>query len=184
MKATSRPARSGSTAEIVVLESGHRATAPASALTPAQVKFERILVPIDFSEHSLKAFRTALEFAQQFDAELILVHVIEQFIYPGDWTYPPVATSDFAAEKRTEIAAHLKALAAGSHLRTTEIVRIGRAWQEIVEIAKEYKPDLLIVATHGYTGLRHVLLGSVAEKVVRHAPCPVLTVRAEERAFL
>ena len=183
MKATSSPSRSDSTAEIVVHEKGHRATAPASALTPAQVKFERILVPIDFSEHSLKALRAAMDFARQFDAELILVHIIEQFIYPGDWTYPPVAMSDFAAEKRGEIAAQLKALASGTQLQTTEIVRVGRAWHEIVEIAKEYKPDLLIVATHGYTGLRHVLLGSVAEKIVRHASCPVLTVRAEERAF-
>ena len=150
---------------------------------PPELKFERILVPVDFSEHSLKAFRKALEFGRAFGAELILVHIVEQIIYPGDWSYAPLAMSDFAAERREVVAAKLKALSAGSGIRATEIVRLGRAWQEIVEIAKERRADLVIVATHGYTGLRHVLMGSVAEKIVRHAPCAVLTVRADEKDF-
>ena len=62
----------------------------------------------------------------------------------------------------------------------TPIVRFGRAWQEIIEVAREQKCDMIIMATHGYTGLRHVLLGSVAEKIVRHSPCPVLTVRPDD----
>jgi universal stress protein A len=184
MKAIPTPARSGSAAEIVVHEHGHFASAPASALAPSQLKFDRILVPIDFSEHSLKAFRSAIDFARQFDAELILVHVVEQIIYPGDWMYPPVALSDFAGEKQTEVTARLRALASGARVRTREFARLGRAWHEIVEIAKETKANLVIIATHGYTGLRHALLGSVAEKVVRHAPCPVLTIRAEDDEFI
>ena len=183
MKTISHSTPGDSFAEIVVHEKGHRASAPASALVPAELTFERIVVPVDFSEHSLKAFRKALAFARQFSAELILVHIVEQIIYPGDWMYPPIAMSDIAAEKREEIARKLKALAAGSGVKTREIVRLGRAWQEIVEIAKERKADLVIVATHGYTGLRHVLMGSVAEKVVRHAPCPVFTVRADDADF-
>ena len=153
------------------------------AAAPPELKFERILVPVDFSEHSLKAFAKALEFGRAFGAELILVHIVEQIIYPGDWSYAPLAMSDFAAERREAVAARLKTLSAGSGVRTSEIVRLGRAWQEVVEIAKERRADLVIVATHGYTGLRHVLLGSVAEKIVRHAPCPVLTVRADENDF-
>lgn len=147
------------------------------------LQFRRILVPLDFSEHSLKAFNKGLAFAHQFKAELVLVHIVEQIIYPGDWMYPPIAMSDMAAEKRGEIAQKLKALAAGSGVKTREFVRLGRAWQEIVEIAKETEADLVVVATHGYTGLRHVLLGSVAEKIVRHAPCPVFTVRADDADF-
>ena len=150
---------------------------------PSELKFERILVPVDFSEHSMKALHKALEFGRAFGAELILVHIVEQIIYPGDWSYAPLAMSDFAAERREIVAAKLKALAADSGVRATEIVRLGRAWQEIVEIAKERRADLVVVATHGYTGLRHVLMGSVAEKIVRHAPCAVLTVRADEKDF-
>ena len=64
--------------------------------------------------------------------------------------------------------------------KVTPIVRFGRAWQEIIEVAREQKCDMIIMATHGYTGLRHALVGSVAEKIVRHAPCPVLTVRPDD----
>jgi nucleotide-binding universal stress UspA family protein len=98
--------------------------------------------------------------------------------------YPPVALSDFAEEKRADIATRLRALATGAGVRATEIVRLGRAWHEIVQIAREEKVDMLVIATHGYTGLRHALLGSVAEKVVRHASCPVLIVRPDENAFV
>ena len=170
---------------IVTDEAGHqKASAPASQMTPAQFHIGRILVPIDFSEHSNKALRYALAFAKQFDAEVTLVHIVEQMVYPGDWMYPPMAVTDFAAEKREEMVARLQALDAGSGVKTQHIVRLGRAWQEIIEIAEEMKCDMLILATHGYTGLKHALLGSVAEKIVRHAPCPVLTVRPEERDFL
>jgi nucleotide-binding universal stress UspA family protein len=64
------------------------------------------------------------------------------------------------------------------------MVRIGSAWQEITEIARDRDIDLIIIGTHGYTGLKHLVLGSTAEKVVRHAPCPVLTVREKEHEFV
>jgi nucleotide-binding universal stress UspA family protein len=153
-------------------------------MAPLQFQISRILVPVDFSEHSHKALRYALAFAAQFDAEVSLVHIVEQMVYPGDWMYPPLAVSDFATEKREQITERLRALSSGSGVKTKQIVRLGRAWQEVIEIAREQKCDLIILATHGYTGLKHVLLGSVAEKIVRHAPCPVLTVRPEERDFL
>lgn len=161
-------------------------TGPGSAPTQSLRKFSigRILVPVDFSEHSHKALRYALAFATQFNAEVTLVHIVEQMVYPGDWMYPPLATTDFAAEKREEVLARMRALDAGSGVKTQHVVRLGRAWQEVIEIAKETKSDLIILATHGYTGLKHALLGSVAEKIVRHAPCPVLSVRPDERDFL
>ena len=151
--------------------------------TAAPLKIKRILVPVDFSVHSIKALETALSLAQTFDADITLVHIVEQIIYPGDWMYPPIAMTDFASEQREQISAKLKALAKDSNARTHEVVRLGRAWQEVVEVAKERKADLIVLATHGYTGLRHVLLGSVAEKILRHAPCPVLSIRAEEEDF-
>ncbi len=173
-----------SDARIVVTAGGHQASAPATPLAPKIVKLGRILVPLDFSEHSLKALHYAQALAAQFGAELLVVNIVEQVVYPGDWSYLPVAVSDFAAEKRQEILEKLTTLTANSAEKVTPMVRLGRAWQEIVQIAEEQKADLIVIATHGYTGLKHALLGSVAEKVVRHAPCPVLTVRPDERDFL
>ena len=157
---------------------------PAGALAPLQFKIQRILVPVDFSDHSQKALRYALGFAAQFGAEITLVHIVEQMVYPGDWMYPPLAATDFAAEKREQVIQKLRDLTRGTDIKAGHVVRLGRAWQEVAEIAKEKKSDLIILATHGYTGLKHVLLGSVAEKIVRHAPCPVLTVRPDERDFI
>jgi universal stress protein A len=139
------------------------------------LQISRILVPIDFSEHSVAALRYARGIAKQFGAQLALAHIVEQLVYPGDWIYPPMATSEFAVEKREKVIAKLRELAGDDSVEL--IVRPGRAWHEVVEIANEQKCDLIVLSTHGYTGLKHALLGSVAEKIVRHANCPVLTVR-------
>lgn len=160
------------------------ASAPAAAKAPVRLHIGKILVPVDFSEHSRKAVRYAFAFARQFDAEVTLVHIIEQIVYPGDWMYPPITMTDFAVEKSDEIMKRLRLLDTGSGVKIGHVVRPGRAWKEVTEIAREEKSDLIILATHGYTGLKHVLLGSVAEKIVRHAPCPVLSVRADERDLL
>ena len=185
MKPKKTPSSSSAAKLIVTDKKGHKiASAPAGAMAPMQFQIKRILVPMDFSEHSQKALRYALAFAAQFVAEVTLVHIVEQMVYPGDWMYPPLAVTDFATEKREQVLARLRALDHGSGVKTQHVVRLGRAWQEVIEIAREMKSDMIILATHGYTGLKHVLLGSVAEKIVRHAPCPVLSVRPEERDFL
>jgi nucleotide-binding universal stress UspA family protein len=137
------------------------------------------LVPIDFSKPSLKALDQAVTFARQFKARLTLLHVVE-----------PIATPDFAssfplaididrmldgAKSRLKELAEAPAIPPGTV--KTSVVRYGRSFHEIAEVARESKTDLIIIATHGYTGLRHMLLGSTAERVVRHAPCPVLVLR-------
>ena len=170
--------------KVIISEKGHKATVPAAALAPLQFKIGAILVPVDFSECGQTAVRYALGMASQFQATVTLVHVVEQIIYPGDWMYPPLAMSDFASEKRGEVQQKMESLVHEPRAKVNYVVRVGRAWQEVTELAKEIQADLLVIATHGYTGLKHVLLGSVAEKIVRHAPCPVLTVRPEERDFL
>ena len=185
MKPTKSSKASSGAKLIVTDKAGHRtASAPAEYMAPLQFHIGKILVPVDFSEHSQKALRYALAFATQFGAEVILAHIVEQMVYPGDWMYPPLAVTDFAEEKREQVIERLRALDAGSGVKTQHVVRLGRAWQEVIEIAREQKADLIILATHGYTGLKHALLGSVAEKIMRHAPCPVLSVRPEERDFL
>ena len=179
------PAKSNEGAsKVVISEKGHKATVPAAVLAPLQFKIGNILVPVDFSECGQTAVRYALGMASQFEAVVTLIHVVEQIIYPGDWMYPPLAMSDFAAEKREVVLRKMESLVHEPRANVKYVVRVGRAWQEVTELAKEMSADLLVIATHGYTGLKHVLLGSVAEKIIRHAPCPVLTVRPEERDFL
>ena len=160
-----------------------RKAASGEVLAKSMVAFRRILVPVDFSEPSLKALPYALSLAKQFKADVFLVHIVEQIVYPGDWMIPPFPTGDFANESREQLIEKLRNTCKDESGKFTPVVRFGRAWQEIVEIAREHECDMIVMATHGYTGLKHVLLGSVAEKIVRHAPCPVLTVRPEDAEF-
>jgi len=146
---------------------------------------QNILVPLDFSPCSKKALAYALPFARQLGATITLAHVLQ--IAPVNGI--EFAELDFAAiEARARKACEeeLQTLAE-EKIREGFDVRMqmgsGRAWAEIVEIAKKQKTDLIIISTHGHTGLKHVLLGSTAENVVRHAPCPVLVVREREREF-
>jgi len=143
----------------------------------------KIAVPVDFSRHSLEALEYAIEFAKPLGAEIILLHVVEPVAYatPAD-LYAGMATQlgSLLAEQRRSARGQLEAIAEeygdrGVSLRTQ--MRDGVAYREIVEAAKRLRADLIIQATHGRTGLAHVLMGSVAERVIRTAECPVLTIR-------
>jgi universal stress protein A len=151
-------------------------------VVPHRLKLARILVPIDFSEHSRKALGYAFGLALQFGAEVTLVHVVEPIVYPTEWMFPLM--TDDSAETRKFLLEQLKALTTKYAGATKAIVRSGLAWQEVVATAKKQKTDLIVIGTHGYSGVRHALLGSVAERVVRHAPCPIFIVRPDERDFL
>ncbi len=142
---------------------------------------ERILVPLDFSESSVEALHFALPFARETGARLDLLHVIESipaaFGPPGELGYPPPPPEK---EAQRAAAARLEQLAAAEvrrpvHAKT--LVKEGTPAQVIKETAADLRSDLLILSTHGHTGLKRFFLGSTAEKVVRRAPCPVLTVR-------
>lgn len=157
-----------------------RGKAPAVALAPLpplRQAVKKILIPVDFSKQSKRVVRYALALAAQFGAEVTLAHVIEYVIYAGDVIAPPFIAQEYATEREGQVRRELAPLAATYQGKIKQVVRTGRVWQEIVKLAEEEKSGLIIIATHGYTGLQHVLLGSVAEKVVRHAPCPVLVVR-------
>jgi len=164
------------------------ATAPkpvASGLTNARVHPKTILVPHDFSKPADKALEYAKAFGRQFGAQLVLIHVLEPMVLPAELGYgfvPPPEDALPMEALREKLASVAKSI--GSEVKCTSEVRIGRPWSEVVAAAKELSADLLIVATHGRTGLQHALLGSVAEKIVRHAECPVLVVRNEERDFV
>src|SRR5882762_7112487 len=145
------------------------------------IAIRRILVPTDFSENSTRAVRFAAELAEKFQAEIVLLHVVQDLalVLPDAVMPTPVATpnlDDMISAAKTGIANLVTSLNL-AHLNPKAEVRVGSPATEIVSAAGDLKADLLCVSTHGRTGLAHFLLGSVAEKIVRHAPCPVLTVR-------
>jgi nucleotide-binding universal stress UspA family protein len=154
---------------------------------PTGIALKCILVPIDFSPLSKKALQYALRFAEEFRAGLTLLHVIEPDVPPafdGLMIAPPISPGG----NRTKCANRLKVLASSMAIRATNYVqstvRTGLAAYEIVEAAKEFDIDLIVIATHGYTGWKHLAIGSTAERVVRAAPCPVLVVREKEHEFV
>ena len=151
------------------------------------IALKRILVPLDFSPLSKKALQYALRFAEEFRAGLTLLHVIEPDVPPacdGLMIAPPISPNG----NRTRCANRLKVLASSMAICATNYVqstvRTGLAAYEIVEAAKEFEVDLIVIATHGYTGWKHFAIGSTAERVVRAAPCPVLVVREKEHEFV
>jgi len=156
-------------------------------LVPATMKLKSILVPTDFSSSAGKALHYALSFAEQFGATITLLHVVEPAVYPTELGYIPVEIDALYKTMNTSARERLAKFATEQvppPFRASTLVRVGTPYHEITTAAKELGVDLIVIATHGYTGLKHVLLGSTAERVVRHAPCPVLTVRERERDFV
>jgi universal stress protein A len=139
-----------------------------------------ILAPTDFSDYSKKALSDALELAQTFGAKLSLLHVIEPPPYPIEGFVPPTMGADLLGDLERQASTELAQLLPDAQEATIEVTRavaIGAPSQKIVETAEAEHVDLIVMATHGRTGLSHLLIGSVAERVVRTAPCPVLTIR-------
>ena len=143
-----------------------------------RTKFREILATTDFSDESLAGVRYAVALAEKLGATVALLHVIEP---PSQMTgMEAVPITCDAADLSTLARAQLKKLAqraSDSDLRLTTCLRTGIPFHEITAAARERAADLIVIATHGYTGTKRVLLGSTAERVVRHAPCPVLSVR-------
>lgn len=141
---------------------------------------ERILVPIDFSGSSETALAAARDLAIQWTASLDLLHVIEETVMPAFYAAGVTSLLQLDPEIRTRCEAEMQrrlAQLADTSLAVATHVREGKAAREIVAFAEETGTDLIVLATAARSGLERLLLGSVAEKVVRLAPCPVLVVR-------
>jgi universal stress protein A len=154
---------------------------------PTGIRLKRILVPIDFSPLSKKALRYALRFAEEFEAKLILIHVIEPEVplaFEGFMIAPRTVRNGNHAKSANRLRELASSMAVPGTNRVESTVRTGLAAYEIVEVAKESDVDLIVIATHGYTGWKHFAIGSTAERVVRAAPCPVLVVREREHEFV
>jgi universal stress protein A len=151
------------------------------------IALKRILLPTDFSESARHACSYALSFAADFKAELLLVHVVEDIAvsYASDLFPVPMAQvfGELSGYARSELA-KLAALARERSVAVREIVAQGRPSVEIVRIAREETVDLIVLGTHGKGVLDQALFGSTTERVVRHAPCPVLTTRVSEHEFV
>jgi nucleotide-binding universal stress UspA family protein len=144
------------------------------------MEIHRILAPTDFSDLSKQGLKSALELAQSFGAKLLLLHVVEPPPYPVEGIVPThlgATLLDDLERQASQEFAKMLADTQGSAVDVERRVVVGIPYRKIVEVAEEEKADLLVVTTHGRTGLVHLVMGSVAEKIVRTAPCPVLTIR-------
>lgn len=141
----------------------------------------KILVPTDFSEHSTLALTYAVDLAKRYEASLTLLHVYPVVNYAaaeGFALYTPEQLAKLTTQLTTQLrACEAQAREAGAQ-QIASTMEQGDAYQEILEHAPNY--DLIVMGTHGRTGLKHALMGSVAEKIVRTSPCPVLTVRSHK----
>ena len=153
---------------------------------PSAVKrllINRILVPLDFSKHSLEALHSAAPWLQSFGAELHLVYVSAPEVPVAGLAAMPIILSENESSVRLNAEMMRTASKSIPTLQRSKVHLLqGQPYQEICKVARELKVDLIVIATRGQTGLKHLLLGSTAERVVRHSPCPVLVVRPRRRS--
>ena len=148
---------------------------------------KKILVPIDFSIHSKTALKYALKIAPTYNAKLQLLHVVEESIHPAFYASGINSIFEINSQLKSrskEVIREMLDSVGGKEVETDIFVVEGRASSEIIKFAEEKSSDLIIISTHGLTGIEHLLLGSVTEKVVRMAKCPVLTVKVFGKSLL
>ena len=147
-------------------------------------KLDKILVPTDFSEHSTKAVRYGADLAATFGAELHLFHAVE--IVATAYVEGPYLSPDNEAEVVATATRQLEqvSIESATDLKVVRKVVQGHPFVEIVRYAKENAIDMIVIGTHGRGAIAHMLLGSVAERVVRKAPCPVMVVRDAAHGFV
>lgn len=178
---------SGSVAENVVRNANCpvmtvRACKESAEVTP----YFDILVPIDFSPYSQKALRYGRTLAHAFEANLHLLHVLDQPIHPAHYGLGDDLLIRLNPEVQHRSQEEMERLVSqlGAEVRCQTHLCEGRAYNEIVRFVQEEECDLVVMGTHGLSGLEHFLLGGTTEKVMRHASCPVLAVKLKERDFV
>jgi nucleotide-binding universal stress UspA family protein len=142
-----------------------------------------LLVPVDFEDASERALETAADLAATFGAKILVVHAYELPFYPYPGGAAPTAATDLPKAIRDAATVGLDTLVRRTKERTPNvegILRMGPPADEILACAREHQADLIVMGTHGRSGLRHALLGSVAEKVVRRSEIPVWTARGKK----
>lgn len=153
-------------------------TVPPPAVRAMQAPFKRLLCPVDFSDWSLAALRFALSLAQESDARLTILHVLP---LPGDQAYEPLDTPEFRLRCEDQARRRLDALVADEARQFCEPVTKliwGAPYRRILEVADEEVTDVIVMGVHGRGIVDRLLVGSTTNEIVRHATCPVLTLRA------
>ena len=153
------------------------------------IQLDKILVPTDFSDFSKPAVEYACAIAARFGSELHLLHVVPDpaMLVPEAAAFSVESMQAQAQSMAKDAAAQLEKLPGDGWDNGKAIireVRVGTAFLEIIEYAKDQDVDLIVIGTHGRSALMHILMGSVAERVVRKSPCPVLTVKPEGHQFV
>ena len=151
------------------------------------IRLQRILLPTDFSTYSAAATKYACEMAARFDSELHILHTLEHHLTSTPGFAAGLALPTYIDESRADAEKRLAGVLDSKWSAGRKVIQSvvkGSPKQEIVRYAGKANIDLIVLSTHGRTGLSHVMLGSVAETVVRTAPCPVLTVRPEGHHFV
>jgi nucleotide-binding universal stress UspA family protein len=144
------------------------------------MNIQRILAPTDLSELSKQGLQTALGLAETFGAKLLLLHVVEPPPYQVEGLLPSQLGTTLLDDLERQASKELAQMLSDKHGSQVEVMQrvvVGIPYRKIVEVAEEEKSDLIVMTTHGRTGLSHLVMGSVAEKIVRTASCPVLTLR-------
>jgi universal stress protein A len=141
--------------------------------------FRRVLIALDDSAAAAHAVDVGIDLASSLRAEVALVHVIDpSFASARETGISPAALLADADREARQLLAEFRARLAPLPVPALEFIRTGKPGHEMIKVANEWPADLIVIASHGRTGVSRLLLGSVAEAVVRHAPCPVLVVRA------
>lgn len=151
------------------------------------IKISRILVPTDFSELANLAIDYGAAIANQFQSELHVLNVVDDyFVLTGEGQLVLPDRNEYLRGLKAASERELATLPRGNTtaIRVSRHTAIGRPFEVIVRFAKEHQIDLIVIGSHGRRGLSHLLLGSVAERVVRLAGCPVLTVRPDQHQFV
>jgi universal stress protein A len=162
----------------------------AKAIPPLNLK--TILVPTDFSENSKKALIYAVRLAQRNDSNVILFHAFElpELVRQSRQNFYCESNQvrwnlfDDATRRSEERLVALSRDVQGSNVKIESSHCLGAPYEEIVRVARERDVDLIVIATHGYTGLKHFVLGSTTERLVTVSPCPVLVVHQKDRDFV
>lgn len=150
------------------------------------INIKTILCPIDYSVYSEKALEYAIEFASKYQAKLYLIHVLDIRIYDmndPDLYNVSVVEKDTIDKLKERLLRCIRE-DVKEKISVEAVVIQGVPFSEIIRAAKEYMADLIVLGTHGRTGLSQAIMGSVAERVVRKSPCPVLTIRHPEHEFI
>ncbi|VTR99668.1 universal stress protein [Tuwongella immobilis] len=151
------------------------------------VTIAKILAPVDFSDNSRTAFHYAVSLADKYGAELLALHIVQDLtlVLPDAMMPTPmVMPSDETLTEQADalLGQFLASEVLPEGLRYRKLVRLGTPFAEIISAATEEQVDLIVMGAHGRSAIMHMLMGSVAEKVVRKAPCPVLTTRQKSHA--